>query len=289
MQVRALGITLLGVALALPTAVAADEAVGRITSATGDVRAIGPDGSSRPLGCGDSVYPGDTLSTGSASNAGVLSGDYLTQVPSASAVSFGQTAAGAPDATLQRGRVRVIDVREGGAVARLAAGDAEVRVAGNDAEAYLLSEKVGPYAMFCEWDAPLHVARNAETRSADPGQCVIAKPREPLYVADAHAERISAADVAICPADLGGLASTDSHFSPEDLADVGAGPTSIAWSSIAEAPGPPARHPCETPGAICGTAADAGIDPTGVSLILVEEVGPGMGGGPGTGTFPGAN
>jgi hypothetical protein len=283
MNVRTLGITLLGVGLLLPVGAAGEDAVGRITSASGSITATGADGIVRPLECGDSVFPGDTLSTGTSSNVGVLSGDYLTQVPDSSAVRFARTDDGAPDATLQKGRVRVIDVRDGGGTARLAAADAEVRVAGNDAEAYLLSEKVGPYAMFCEWDAPLHVSRNAENHHASPGQCVIAKPREPLYAADAHDERISTSSFETCPSDLGGLAATDHHFSPDEIADVAAGPPPIAWSNIAEMPGPPARHPCETPGAVCGAAAD-----TGGGMVLIEA-GPGLGGGPGATTFPSGN
>ena len=89
----------------------------------------------------------------------VLATDADEIVAAASEVRVDRTAVGTPDAVLARGRVRVIDAREGGEPARLAARDSEVRVVGNDAEAYLLAEKIGPYAMFCEWDAPLAVAQ----------------------------------------------------------------------------------------------------------------------------------
>src|SRR2546422_7897012 len=39
------------------------------------------------------------------------------------------------------------------------------------------------YAMMCEWDAPLPVSRGKEEKTAKPGECVIAKPKEPLYTA----------------------------------------------------------------------------------------------------------
>jgi hypothetical protein len=282
----AFGITLFALGLMSPVSAMAGDAVGEVTSATGSVVATAPDGTERTLSCGDSIFDGDTLSTGADSNVGVLSGDFLTQVPDSSAVRFGQTGEGAPDATLERGRVRIIDVREDGTTARLAAGDAEVRVVGNDAEAYLLSEKTGGYAMFCEWDAPLDVARNGERKLADPNECVIAKPHEPLYVAQAHDARIPASDVETCPLDLGSLASTDPHFSPIDSRDVAAPPPSLAWSNPAQPPGPPPRNPCEVPGSIC-SVSPAGITPTG--QITVWEATPGTGPRPGSPVFPGAN
>jgi tetratricopeptide (TPR) repeat protein len=281
----ALGITLLVLGLGWPAAALAGESVGQVTSAAGEVVAIAADGSERTLGCGDPIYAGDRLATGAGANVGVLSGDYLTQLPDSSRVLFGQTASGAPDATLERGKVRIIDVREGGGTARLAAADAAVRVVGNDAEAYLLSEKVGGYAMFCEWDAPLDVVRRDEQKLADPEQCIIAKPHEPLYVADAHEERIAAGPVETCPPDLGALASTDPHFSPIASRDVAAPPPPLVWSSLPDAPGPPGRNPCELPGSVCGFVA--GAPPTGI--IVVDEPVPGLGPRDGSPIFTGAN
>jgi hypothetical protein len=282
---HSIGTALLAAGLVLPAAALAGEAVGQVTSTAGDVVAIAPDGSQRTLACGDPIYHGDTLATGANSNVGVLSGDYLTQLPDSTRVLFAQTDDGAPDATLKQGKVRIIDVREGGGTARLAAADAAVRVVGNDAEAYLLSEKVGGYAMFCEWDAPLDVVRRGEEKLADPEQCIIAKPHEPLYVADAHEERIRAAEVETCPPDLGALASTDPHFSPIASRDVAAGPPPLVWSSLPEAPGPPGRNPCELPGSVCGFAA--GVLPGGV--MTVSEPEPGLGPRPGSPVYSGAN
>lgn len=280
----AFGITLLALGLILPAGAMAGDAVGQVTSTSGDVRAIGPDGAERTLSCGDDIYDGDTLATGKSSNVGVLSGAYLTQVPDSSAVLFGQTGEGAPDATLKRGKVRIIDVRDGGGTARLAAADAAVRVVGNDAEAYLLAEKLGDYAMFCEWDAPLDVVRRDEQKLADPEQCVIAKPHEPLYVADAHEERIAPSELETCPPDLGALATTD-HFAPIASRDVAAGPPAIEWSNLAPPPAPPPYNPCEFPGGACG--GFAGTTPAGI--ITVSEPTPGTGPRPGSPVFPGAN
>jgi hypothetical protein len=60
----------------------------------------------------------------------------------------------------------MIDPRDEGEPAQLAVLDADGHVKGNDAEAYIFSEKVGPYAMLCEWDAPLPVSRGKEQKTA---------------------------------------------------------------------------------------------------------------------------
>src|SRR4029453_7611279 len=89
-----------------------------------------------------------------------LGPDLPAQGGENSPVRLGTTPTGTADATLQRGTVRVIDARESGAAPeRLAAGTSAARVDGGDTEAYLLAEKAGGYAMFCEWDAPLAVTR----------------------------------------------------------------------------------------------------------------------------------
>ena len=251
---------LLTLALVMPLAAAAQSTVGQVSSVSGDVRATGPDGTSRALACGDSVFAGETIATGAGSRAGIVMDDVLARLDAGSTLEVGHTAAGTPDAQLVSGRMRMIDARDGGAPARLGARDASVRVAGNDAEAYVLSEKIGPYAMFCEWDAPLAVSRGAEVQSAGPSHCVIAKPSEPLYVSEAHEERIGAGGEDPCPLNLGGLGDPRDHF---DSTDVALGPPLDPWSSMASGIGMPRRDPCDTPGSGCA-GADGSI-PTVIS------------------------
>jgi len=253
-------------ALALPLAASADEAaVGQVTSLSGTATAV-REGASRPLACGDPVYSGESVVTTPGSSAGLLLGeDLLAQVGENSSLRLGTTAAGTPDTTLQRGAVRVIDAREGKPAARLAAGAAAARVQGGDAEAYVLSEKAGGYAMFCEWDAPLPVERGGKTLTADPKQCVIAKPDEPLYLAKAHEDRLPAGPDACPPVSIAALGP---HFPVAP--DVAAGPPAAFSTSPAELPGLQ-RTGCESPGANCRG-------------VFVNEVPPGGGGGtPGAG------
>jgi hypothetical protein len=266
--------------LLAPVAAGADEPVGHVTSLVGDVRASGPGGDGRALACGDPVFAGDTVTTGSGASAGILMDEVLARVDAESALTVGRTGAGTPDARLDRGRVRVIDARDAGEPARLAARSAEMRVAGSDAEAYVLSEKVGPYAMFCEWDAPLAVSRGAETQETGPLHCVIAKDAEPLYVANAHDERIPATGGPTCP-DLAALTAPNDHFSPVATRDVAAGPPLERWSNLAGAVGTPGLDPCGDPGAGCASTRG------GDGGIVIDEPPPGGDPQPGAGTFGG--
>jgi hypothetical protein len=259
-------------ALLVPALVSADGTpVGEVTALSGQASAVSEGGASRPLACGDSVYEGERVVTTPGSGAGLLLGDdLLAQVGEGSTLKLGRTTAGTPDATLEKGAVRVIDAREGQTPARLAAGTASARVAGGDSEAYILSEKAGGYAMFCEWDAPLAVERGPESRTASPEQCVIAKPDEKLYVADAHQERMPAGPDG-CPP--GGIAALGPHF--PDAADVAAGPPALAFSAAPQGLNSFPIMPCESPGVACTSNTVIEAPPT---------TDPSPGGG---GTFPG--
>jgi len=261
-------------ALALSGPSWADPAtVGQVTGLSGQVRAVGAGGAERTLACGDPVYEGESVVTSPGAGAGLLLGENLmAQVGEGSSLKLALTPAGTPDTTLERGSVRVIDAREGKPPARLAAGSAAARVDGGDSEAYLLSEKAGGYAMFCEWDSPLAVQRGPESRTASPNQCVIAKPQEPLYVADAHQDRMPAGPDA-CPP--GGVAALGPHFPAVAARDVAAGPPARFSPAPMGLPGLE-RQSCDKPGAACGR-------------VGIVEAPPGTGGSPGSGgTFPGA-
>lgn len=266
------GSWMVGIALGAlaPWCAAAEPVVGQVTSLSGQVSAVRAGGSPRPLACGDPVYEGESVVTAPGAGAGLLLGDdLLAQVGESSSLALGRTPAGTADATLQRGSVRMIDAREAAAPARLAAGSAAARVQGGDSEAYLLAEKAGGYAMFCEWDAPLAVERGPESRTAAPTQCVIAKPEEPLYVANAHEDRMPAGPDG-CPP--GGIAALGPHFPALAARDVAAGPPSAFSSAPLDQPDYTVE-PCDVPGSLCAFQ-------TGPTIIVDEEP-PGGGGGPG--------
>ena len=243
---------LLGLALGGGTA-AADEiapdvspdVVGRVTALSGHVVAEREGEVPRTLQCRDPIYRGDRIVTSENAAVGVLTDDVYARLGPRSKLHVDRTAAATSDLTLEEGAVRVVDPRGVGSEARLAALDAAARVLGNDAEAYLFSEKTGRYAMLCEWDAPLPVERRDERVVADPGKCVIAKAKEPLYVADAHDERLAAPADDACP--LGPLAGAP-DLTPASVSAGGLGP----WSGPGTAQTSTGRSPCDVPGSGCG-------------------------------------
>jgi hypothetical protein len=243
---------LMAVALAggpLPATADEPEAVGRVTALTGRVVAVREGEAPRTLHCRDTVYRGERLVTAERSRVGVLTDDVYAHVGERSTLRVDRTPADTTDMTLEAGAVRVIDPRDTGRQARLAALDAEAQVVGNDAEAHIFTEKTGPYAMLCEWDGPLPVARRDERAVAAPGQCVIAKPMEPLYLANAHDQRLASPAEDACP--LGPVIGTlDLHVSPQ----VAAGPLASPWSNIASSQTAGTRSPCDVPGSGCAGA-----------------------------------
>jgi hypothetical protein len=109
--------------------------------------------------------------------------------------------------------------------------------------------------MLCEWDAPLPVDRGSESLTANPGECVVAKPKEPLYTANAHDERIPAvAEVCEMGPALARLASPLHHLTPADVAApgpvAGLGSAGLGGLNPAAADAP-ARQPCDSDAGTC--------------------------------------
>jgi len=247
--------------LSSASAAPAAEELGRVTGVTGEATAQQPGAEPRALHCGDPVFPGDTLRTGSDSHVGVQLDDVGTYLDPNSQVLLGRTAANTPSARLLAGKVRMIDPRDEGEPAQLAVLDADGHVKGNDAEAYIFKEKVGPYAMLCEWDEPLPVSRGNEQKTAKPGECVIAKPKEPLYTANAHDQRIPTIAEECAPGpDLANLNNPLNHLTPRDVAAAGPvpGSDSAGFGPITAAAGP--DYMCD----------NAGVCSPVVPLVVVE-------------------
>lgn len=235
---------------ALFSVAAAADPAGVVAGLVGNARAVSMDGSTRSLACGDTLAAGETVKTGEGSQVGILSNDVYTQLASSSAARVGRTEQGAFSLDLAQGSARVLDSDDSGAATELRAGTVLAQVDGNDTEAHRISEKAGLYAMVCEWDQPLSVARNQETLGIEPGDCVVAKARERLYRAPAHAQRIGLAGLDRCQLDPGAfaLANLSDRFNPADVAalaaDVPAFPGPLAITALP-------RDACDDPGSGC--------------------------------------
>jgi hypothetical protein len=195
----------------------------------------------RALSRGDAIESGETVRTGTDSRVALFSDEIYVQIDPESAVRFERDAQNRVNLALEAGRARIVDTRGEGDPAAIAAGGALARVQGGDKEVYLLSEKTGRYAMFCDWTAPLAVSKGGEEAGADPGDCVLVKPSEAPYAARGHDHQIP-----LLPSpDEGPADALVSRFGP----DVAAGP-------FHGFPGPAdtldrERDPCDVPGTGC--------------------------------------
>lgn len=206
----------------------------------------------RTLARGDQVESGDTVRTGPDSRVALFSNEIYVQLDPESAVHFERDAQNRVNLSLEAGRARIVDTRgAGGDPASIAALGALAKLQGGDKEIYLLSEKTGRYAMFCDWTSPLAVAKGNKEATADPGDCVLVKPSEAPYAARGHEHQIP-----LLPGpDDGPADALVSRFAP----DVAAGPFH-GFPGPADAPDRD-RDPCDLPGTGCAGAT---------GIIIVE-------------------
>jgi hypothetical protein len=197
-----------------------------------------------PLAVGDPVVAGAVLRTGANSRLGVFANEIYLQLDPQSALRLERDAAGHVTMILQEGRARIVDTRGGGAPAALRVDSASAAIAGGDSEVYILNEKAGRYAMFCDWTGPVQVTRNPKSLSADPHHCILAKPHEDLYAAQGHDHQIPLLPL---PDDAVLYDSPANHF---DTSDVAAGPPGFGFGDPV-APLERDRDPCDVPGSGC--------------------------------------
>jgi len=224
------------------------EVAGQVVSVSGAAYAQAPDQERRILSCRDPIYQGDRIMTQESSALGVVSGDHYTQVGENTQLIYSSTGEGVPQLEVETGHVRLLDVSgrapaQGGIVTP---GLVAAR-SGRDTEALVFAgEKIGVVSMACAFEDPVEVARRGDpgqTAVADPGSCIVSKPREELYRAPATHPRLA---VSTLGASEGvPLLAMGSHFSPAQVAlDAGIlGPPAAA----SEARGLLMRDPLEQP------------------------------------------
>ena len=228
-------------ALLMPGAVVVSqtrEPVGRVVSVRGFVFAQEPGEERRVLQCRDPIYDGDRVLTLDDSDVGIDSGSYYVRLGSNTTTEVGALASGAPRLDLVQGHLRLID-SDGGAGASAEVLTPGLRVArtGADQDALVFAEKAGTVSMVCSYGGPLPVARRSDPLTvleALPGGCVVGKPREALFAAQATHPQLAVLMRDACE-ELAGVPVSD-RFS---LADVSLGPLAGAGGGGTPAPGPP--------------------------------------------------
>jgi hypothetical protein len=231
---------LIAAGLLLAQTALADSLVGKVAALEGHAMA-----NQRELAVGDAVPAGSVIRTKESSRVGIFVGDIYVQLDPQSALLLERDENGRVKTHLQSGRARIIDTRGEGDPGAIRVDKTTAMISGGDKEVYILSEKAGRYAMFCEWTSPLAVTRDPKSLSVDPGNCVLSKPKEPLYAAKGHDHQIPLLPL---PADLALNDPATDHF---DLADVGAGPSPLGFGGPLD-PAIRERDPCDTPGSGCG-------------------------------------
>lgn len=271
--------------LAGASAQAADSPIAEVASVSGQVDAVDENGQVRALHVGDPIYDGETVRTAGGATVGLWHDEALAQLAESSRAKVDRNAAGEPRVTLEEGAIRVVDPRTQGAPIELVALDSSSTVLGGDREARILREKAGAYAMICDWVKPVAVKRRAEGKAADPGDCIIANPREPMFAAPGHDDRIPLLAGGPLLADAGPGIDPSSFINP--LPPVGApGPGPLASNLVPGAgpgSGPPVNSfalyaPCTSVGAGC-IGNDVGV----VEPPPTDDPFPGSDGFPGAG------
>ena len=220
--------------LALAGSARAEDPAAQVLALEGSASANGSS-----VAVGDTIASGATLRTGANSRVGILASQIYVQLDPNSSLDLRRDASGQVQMALTEGAARIVDTRKDPVPAELKVVDATATIAGGDSEYYVLAEKAGRYAMFCEWSGPLTVTRDPKTVTAGPNQCVLAKPHEPLYPANGHDHQIP-----LLPLPY------DAVFAPDGFTpDVAAGPAGLAFDPLFSPDR--ARDPCDVPGSGC--------------------------------------
>ncbi len=204
------------------------------------------------LSIGSTIPAGSTIRTGADGRVGILASQIYVQLDPESELRIEGGAADPVRMALVEGRARVVDTRTNPAPADLSVLNANAAIAGGDSEYYILKEKGGRYAMFCEWTGRLAVTREPQSVTAGSNECVLSKPYEPLYGTNGHDHQIPLLPMP----DAAFSDPASEHF---NAADVAAGPTPL-FADPLFAPDF-ARDPCDVPGSGCAFRGPIVVEP----------------------------
>lgn len=180
-----------GFVLTAPIAAAEEPAgvVGRAVSVRGTVHALAEGQPPRVLSCRDPIFDGDKIVTQKDAAIGIDSGTYYARLDEKSELRMSALASGAPKLGLELGHVRLLDsAGSANASAELTTPGLRVARTGPDQDALVFGEKATAVSMVCAYEIGIDVARagkDDEHLAAEPGRCVVGKPREPLYAQEA--------------------------------------------------------------------------------------------------------
>jgi len=219
--------------------------IGRVASVQGDVQAFSPDGSSRALACDGEVRACETIVTGLGADVALLIDEAVVQLGPETRAEL--SAHSAPEVALERGAVRVVDLREvAGERVQLYTPALSASTGRGDAEL----TRDGDNVRVCAHDEPIVVLARDGAKTVAAGSCLATDVSGALAASAAGAAALAVSDGAACPfhvAVLPGLAPPVSSAPP-------AGPEIPPFD-------PPGRDSCDDPGSGCAVVCEICEDP----------------------------
>lgn len=261
----ALNVALL-VACLLPATAWCEDPIGTVTEVRGSAVSTNSAGSERVLRQNDAVRAGDRIVTRAGSQVGLLLGTYYAGLDETTELAIvGLEDGGAPSVKLIKGHVRLID-GDGAGGAVLDTPGLRIADAGADAEGFAFGEKSWLVSMGCARGAAGSAERlmdgrpTGERLAAPSGDCIVSKPGEGLYTANATHDPLPLL-TGTPPRAADGLAGDPRGRFGDPLPPVAFGlpgvtpPISTAPPTLLATAGPLAapRLPCDVGGG-CGTA-----------------------------------
>ncbi len=217
----------------------------RVASVQGDVRAVGPDGSSRALACDDVVNACEDVVTGPGASAGLVIDDAIVQIGPDAQVEL--SARPAPELAVERGAARVVDGRDEAAQrVQLYAPGVSASTGRGDAE--LVRE--GDVVRVCAHDEPLVVMAQDGAKTVPAGSCLETKVLGGFTIVPAGAPTVALGAMGACPFYVATVPTTVPPVSSPPPTGPGIDPFD-----------PPGRDSCDDPGSGCRALCEICEDP----------------------------
>ncbi|HEU4427438.1 MAG TPA: hypothetical protein VFT98_01690 [Myxococcota bacterium] len=222
-----------------------DAPIGRVASVQGDVQALSPDGSARALECDGEVRACETIVTGVGADVALLIDEAVVQLGPETSAQL--SARPSPELALERGAVRVVDLREvAGERVQLYTPALSASTGRGDASV----TRDGDSVRVCAHDEPIVVMARDGAKTVAAGGCLATDVSGALAASAAGDPALAVSDGAACPFHVAALPG----LAPPVAAPPLAGPEIPPFE-------PPGRDACDDPGSGCRTVIFEDPDP----------------------------
>jgi hypothetical protein len=219
--------------------------IARVASVSGDVSALAPDGSSRPLECDGEVRACEKIVTGLGADVALLIDEAVVQLGPQTSAQI--SAHSAPEVALERGVVRVVDLREvAGERVQLYTPALSASTGRGDAEV----TRDGDAVRVCAHDEPIVVMARDGAMTVPAGSCLATDVSGALAASAAGDPALAVSNGAACPFHVAALPD----LAPPVSSPAPPGPEIPPFD-------PPGRDSCDDPGSGCAVVCEICEDP----------------------------